>query len=179
MRKDNTDFPKDGYNHGDDKNTQNGGTCEEFLKLNRLSKCCDGSEDDCYMIHFNSRCYCGTECNKQSGGCCPDAFNVCAGQDIMPNSPIETIKTTVSNEEVATTSHRHSVVTKEKTTVIIKKGYGSYCSIPNECKILSHYGLICKNNYCVCVDDGYFDGSTCCKFLNSDVKIKLIESSTK
>ena len=96
MRKDNTDFPKDGYNHGDDKNTQNGGTCEEFLKLNRLSKCCDGSEEDCYMIHFDSRCYCGTECNRQSRGCCPDALNVCAGQDLIPSSKTDIIRSTVT-----------------------------------------------------------------------------------
>ena len=84
------------YKHGDDKNTQIGGTCADFLSLNGLSSCCNSKDDECYMIHYDTRCYCDVFCNRQSGDCCPDALNVCAGQDLIPSSKTDIIRSTVT-----------------------------------------------------------------------------------
>ena len=58
-----------------------GGTCAEFKKLNNLtSSCCpDGRDDECYMTHYDTRCYCDTFCNRvnDNSDCCPDASQVC------------------------------------------------------------------------------------------------------
>lgn len=71
------------YLHGGDLNYKNGGTCAEFKRLNGLTKCCHPRNDECYMIHFDSRCYCDTFCsidiNKNVTDCCPDA-NIPNGQ---------------------------------------------------------------------------------------------------
>lgn len=69
------------FKHGDKKNEFNGGTCREFLDLNNRQQCCANRDDDCYMIHFDTRCYCDVFCDRSSfpdnSDCCPDAYYVC------------------------------------------------------------------------------------------------------
>lgn len=61
------------YFHGNGHNSKRGGTCGEFLFKNRMHSCCPGRNDQCYMIHFDTRCYCDQFCGKNStSDCCPD-----------------------------------------------------------------------------------------------------------
>ena len=68
--------------HGSMYNEHNGGTCSEFMLINSLDKCCTERDDDCYMIHFDSRCYCDIFCDREhlqdNSDCCPDAVHICA-----------------------------------------------------------------------------------------------------
>ena len=64
------------YQHG------NGtiGTCSEFLKLNNLDACCAERDDECYMNHYDSRCYCDVFCNNKGNNhddCCSDGAYEC------------------------------------------------------------------------------------------------------
>ncbi len=69
------------FRHGSQKNEIDGGTCAEFLKLNKMSMCCNQRDDDCFMIHYDTRCYCDIFCDREAmndhSDCCPDAGNVC------------------------------------------------------------------------------------------------------
>ncbi|CAF0948760.1 unnamed protein product [Brachionus calyciflorus] len=72
------------YYHGEDVHLKKGGTCREFLEKNQLSSCCLGRDDDCYMTHYDTRCYCDQFCGKnKTGDCCPDVKNV-HGVNICP-----------------------------------------------------------------------------------------------
>ena len=42
-------FREQEYLHGDKQNELNGGTCDEFLKLNDSSTCCSAKHDECYI----------------------------------------------------------------------------------------------------------------------------------
>ena len=76
--------------HGDRKNEENGGTCVEFLQLNGLDQCCAERQDDCYMIHFDTRCYCDVFCDRKESDCCPDAIRTCKGGPITTTPAITT-----------------------------------------------------------------------------------------
>ncbi len=69
------------FKHGSQKNEIDGGTCAEFLQLNKMPMCCDQRDDDCFMIHYDSRCYCDIFCYREAmndhSDCCPDADKVC------------------------------------------------------------------------------------------------------
>ena len=55
--------------------------------------------------------------------------------------------------------------------------YENDCIESNECKKTSAYGLLCRNNSCLCRQDSYFDGSSCSKLyfkLNSFDKTWLV-----
>jgi hypothetical protein len=71
------------FRHGTPYNEQNGGTCSEFLQINGLNQCCAHRDDDCYMIHYDTRCYCDIFCDRShqadNSDCCPDAGSTCSG----------------------------------------------------------------------------------------------------
>lgn len=71
------------FKHGDRRNEMVGGTCAEFLQLNSLDQCCSQRDDDCYMVHYDTRCYCDVFCDRSkipdNSDCCPDAGSVCSG----------------------------------------------------------------------------------------------------
>lgn len=72
------------FRHGDKNNELVGGTCAQFLQLNSLSQCCSQRDDDCYMIHYDTRCYCDVFCDRSkipdNSDCCPDAGSFCSGE---------------------------------------------------------------------------------------------------
>ncbi|RNA33934.1 tubulointerstitial nephritis antigen-like [Brachionus plicatilis] len=83
------------FKHGNRQNEFNGGTCSEFINLNNLDSCCSQRDDDCYMIHYDTRCYCDIFCERpDSSDCCPDAKKVCQVQ--QPFLPITTKASTLS-----------------------------------------------------------------------------------
>jgi len=61
--------------HGNFKNKKNGGTCKEFYSLNNLTSCCLDRNDDCFMFHYDTRCYCDEFCRID---CCVDVFEKCS-----------------------------------------------------------------------------------------------------
>jgi hypothetical protein len=69
------------FKHGTQKNEIDGGTCKEFLEINRLDQCCTKRDDDCFMVHYDTRCYCDIFCDRSSyndySDCCPDALITC------------------------------------------------------------------------------------------------------
>jgi hypothetical protein len=80
------------FRHGSGQNERNGGTCSEFLSLNSLSQCCSSRDDDCYMIHYDTRCYCDVFCDRSNvpdnSDCCPDAEATCIGKLETPPPPV-------------------------------------------------------------------------------------------
>ena len=76
------------FKHGNVKNELEGGTCAEFLRINALNQCCAHRDDDCYMIHYDTRCYCDVFCDRSrvpdNSDCCPDAGPICAGEAPVP-----------------------------------------------------------------------------------------------
>lgn len=70
------------FRHGARHNEANGGTCSEFLTINGLGQCCAHRDDDCYMIHYDTRCYCDVFCDRHrvpdNSDCCPDAVETCS-----------------------------------------------------------------------------------------------------
>lgn len=74
----NSDFINS-FQHGSLDNEQNGGTCAEFKLLNNFTECCQDRDDECYMKHYDTRCYCDTFCSRSkiNTDCCPDAFDQC------------------------------------------------------------------------------------------------------
>lgn len=79
------------FKHGNRRNEFEGGTCREFLDLNGRDQCCSNRDDDCYMIHYDSRCYCDVFCDRSSfpdnSDCCPDAASVCRSGPARPTPP--------------------------------------------------------------------------------------------
>lgn len=71
------------FRHGDRRNEMVGGTCAEFIQINSLDQCCAQRDDDCYMVHYDTRCYCDVFCDRSkipdNSDCCPDAGSVCSG----------------------------------------------------------------------------------------------------
>ncbi len=65
--------------HGDQTNPNQNGTCREFLRLNSLNACCANRRDECYMYHFDTRCYCDNFCERPQSDCCHDAMSTCLG----------------------------------------------------------------------------------------------------
>ena len=65
--------------HGDHYNELTGGTCAQLKKMNNRSECCGIRDDDCYIIHFDSRCYCDNSCdiNPINNDCCSDVVKSC------------------------------------------------------------------------------------------------------
>ena len=72
------------FKHGTQRHEIDGGSCLDFLKLNGLDKCCSERDDDCYMVHYDTRCYCDIFCDRNQiqdhSDCCPDAFETCSDQ---------------------------------------------------------------------------------------------------
>lgn len=70
------------FQHGSQKNEIGGGTCKEFLEINRMDQCCTERDDDCFMIHYDTRCYCDIFCDRSAANdysdCCPDSPKVCS-----------------------------------------------------------------------------------------------------
>lgn len=46
---------KSKYYNGDESHRISGGSCREFFRLNVNNNCCSRRDDDCYMIHFQTR----------------------------------------------------------------------------------------------------------------------------
>jgi hypothetical protein len=40
--------------HGSKENEERGGTCKEFLHLNKLDSCCKSRDDECFMVHYDT-----------------------------------------------------------------------------------------------------------------------------
>ncbi len=55
--------------HQNPDSTSLNGRCTDFLSLNNLFQLCQGRNDQCYMNHFTTRCYCDTFCTFD---CCQD-----------------------------------------------------------------------------------------------------------
>ena len=76
------------FKHGSQQNEVSGGTCNEFLRINTLNTCCSQRDDDCYMIHYDTRCYCDVFCDRSkmhdNSDCCDDAVDTCSG---VPTTP--------------------------------------------------------------------------------------------
>lgn len=70
------DEPQQDMFHGTQINMLRGGTCKEFLEKNKRDFCCETRDDDCYIHHFDTRCYCDDFCDRshlnEPGDCCPD-----------------------------------------------------------------------------------------------------------
>ena len=70
------------FKHGSRQNENSGGTCSEFLRINLLNKCCNQRDDECYMIHYDTRCYCDVFCDRSmlqdNSDCCDDAIKTCS-----------------------------------------------------------------------------------------------------
>ena len=80
------------FKHGSRFNEHQGGTCREFLNLNGLRTCCAQRDDECYMIHYDTRCYCDLFCDRShltdNSDCCPDSEQTCqAGPSPPPPRP--------------------------------------------------------------------------------------------
>ena len=77
--------------HGTRRNEITGGTCEEFIRINAIKKCCANRDDDCYMIHYDSRCYCDLFCDRSKqndhSDCCPDAGDICSSSPPVHTQP--------------------------------------------------------------------------------------------
>lgn len=77
------------FKHGSKRNELDGGSCREFLDINERQQCCANRDDDCYMIHYDTRCYCDVFCDRSkfpdNSDCCPDAYYVCRGS--APSQP--------------------------------------------------------------------------------------------
>ena len=73
------------FKHGTRQNEISGGTCNEFLRINTLNMCCSQRDDDCYMIHYDTRCYCDVFCDRSNlqdnSDCCDDAVDTCSGNN--------------------------------------------------------------------------------------------------
>ncbi len=65
------------YKHGIPYNEKHGGSCAEFKKINNISKCCQTEDADCYMIHYDTRCYCDSVCMVDTTDCCEDVKMSC------------------------------------------------------------------------------------------------------
>lgn len=89
------------FKHGSRENEQNGGTCREFLRMNGLNACCASRDDDCYMIHYDTRCYCDIFCDRSrqndNSDCCPDSGETCLGQRPLTR-PTTTATTSTTTE---------------------------------------------------------------------------------
>jgi hypothetical protein len=83
------------FHHGSQKNEIDGGTCAEFLQINRMDTCCNMRDDDCYMIHYDTRCYCDVFCDREvmndNSDCCPDAAQMCS-EDSAPANKTQVVK---------------------------------------------------------------------------------------
>jgi hypothetical protein len=73
--------------HGDESNPIQNGTCREFLRLNKLNSCCADRRDECYMYHFDTRCYCDNFCDRPHADCCHDAMSTCLGIEELVQIP--------------------------------------------------------------------------------------------
>ncbi|CAF0732376.1 unnamed protein product [Brachionus calyciflorus] len=86
------------FSHGGKQNEEKGGTCTEFLEINGLESCCSQRDDDCYMIHYDTRCYCDVFCDRSSftdsSDCCPDAKSTCS---LKTEQLVFTTKTSTRN----------------------------------------------------------------------------------
>ncbi len=94
INKDFSDYGKprnrENYLHGGDLHEKFGGTCDEFLRLNGLEKCCSSQDDECYMIHYDTRCYCDVFCHRNtSSDCCPDGAFTCRNIEVKSTTPSE------------------------------------------------------------------------------------------
>ena len=110
-----------GYLHGDRENELNGGTCAEFFKLNDLSQCCAAKQDECYMIHYDTRCYCDVFCNRPSSDCCSDAISVCDDNFVyfeIENKITATTKNFTTSNPVEPTTLRSRISTKREAVTI-------------------------------------------------------------
>lgn len=74
------------FKHGNLTNELNGGTCAEFKLLNNFRECCPERNDKCYMIHYDTKCYCDSFCSRSrdDSDCCPDAFDQCGPLSSKP-----------------------------------------------------------------------------------------------
>lgn len=86
------------FKHGNKRNEYEGGTCREFIDINARQQCCLNRDDDCYMIHYDSRCYCDVFCDRSAfpdnSDCCPDAHLVCRSGPAPPPTPPTTTQRT-------------------------------------------------------------------------------------
>ncbi len=133
------------YLHGEENVA---GTCAKFLKINNLSECCTERDDDCYMNHFKTACYCDKHATSDA---CSDADDVCGLEN-----------------------RNYTEVTKEK---IKKRTYGEECIDSSECDSTglltcptsdgeSDCPIISYAFHCDCPSGYFWDiiGAACCKY---------------
>ncbi len=68
------DAEKSELKHGQNILNKTHGTCAEFLKINALDSCCNNREDECFMYHYDTKCYCDNFCKID---CCSDSETIC------------------------------------------------------------------------------------------------------
>ena len=72
------------YKHDSPVTENKAGSCKEFLKINYMTECCLERDDDCYMNHYDSRCYCDKFCDRSYksdySDCCSDINEVCSNE---------------------------------------------------------------------------------------------------
>ena len=57
------------------------------MKLNDLKECCPSRDDECHMIHYETRCYCDAFCNRGDTDCCPDATEGFCSKSLLATEP--------------------------------------------------------------------------------------------
>ncbi len=77
--------------HGDHNNQLYGGTCAELKKINNRSECCSTRDDNCFIINFDSKCYCDNYCDYDpaNNDCCSDVIKSCridTTESLLPES---------------------------------------------------------------------------------------------
>ncbi len=84
--------------HGDRKNKRKGGTCAEFFTLNNRTECCTSRDDDCFIINFDSTCYCDIFCYSEFKDCCSDFEATC--NDSFKNQKTEITIQNIDNDSI-------------------------------------------------------------------------------
>lgn len=142
--------------HGDTSNKLNGGFCSHFKALNDI-ECCSGRDDECYMIHFDTLCYCDSFCDRFDHDCCPDATEACSNNYTSTIRPIPETYTT--RRPIKFTTRISSRPSTQRSTSSITN-FGINCvkdgKIYNEGELVEHNcnKYICKDGSLVT-----FDGS--------------------
>ena len=167
--------PKSILKHGDKRNEQYGGTCAEFLQINNRNQCCHEEDDEyigneCYMIHFETRCYCDTTCNSRlESDCCPDANHICkvhpvtkkADKSEAPSKENENINNLPGLNLKSNLNEKFQIFNFQVT----KKYHRDSCESDDECDETQYLACSRQLGFCICKDDFHWDNenSVCCK----------------
>jgi len=126
--------------------------CSEFLRLNHLTSCCPGRNDDCYMNYYGSRCYCDIFCIENSlsvnkhNDCCPDAIQTCqynpGGLDLNVVTKID-LNGQISHKKINDQNEIKNEILLDKKTKIEMSNYkhGNFKNIQIGNQIFKTYSI--------------------------------------